>query len=138
MSCISLHFGIYMYNFVFPHSPLIIIEMYFYLYWHIAQMNGSSPERRHHSDSSSKFAHCRWYQREHKLQHIQSSPSIHVYALLQMAQFSSLSSVVFFFRFPFPFSFPFPFTLLIVCFRFLFFRYRCSRISISRRNGFRS
>jgi hypothetical protein len=37
-----------------------------------------------------------------------------------MAQFSSLSSVVFFFRFPFPFSFPFPFTLLIVCFRFLF------------------
>jgi hypothetical protein len=61
-------------------SPLISIEMYFYLYWHIAQMNGSSPERRHHSDSSSKFAHCRWYQREHKLQHIQSSPSIHVYA----------------------------------------------------------
>ena len=94
--------------------------MYFYLYWHIAQMNGSSPERRHHSDSSSKFAHCRWYQREHKLQHIQSSSSIHVYALLQMAQFSSLSSVVFFFRFPFHFSFPFPFTLLIVCFRFLF------------------
>jgi hypothetical protein len=120
MSCISLHFGIYMYNFVFPHSPLIIIEMYFYLYWHIAQMNGSSPERRHHSDSSSKFAHCRWYQREHKLQHIQSSPSIHAYALLQMAQFSSLSSDSYSL---FPFS---------------FFRYRCSRISISRRKGFRN
>ena len=132
MSCISLHFSIYMYNFVFPHSPLIIIEMYFYLYWHIAQMNGSSPERRHHSDSSSKFAHCRWYQREHKLQHIQSSPSIHVYALLQMAQFSSLSSVVFFLRFPFLF------TLLNSLFPFSFFRYRCSRISISRRKGFRS
>ena len=131
MSCISLHFGIYMYNFVFPHSPLIIIEMYFYLYWHIAQMNGSSPERRHHSDSSSKFAHCRWYQREHKLQHIQSSPSIHVYALLQMAQFSSLSSVVFFFRFPFLFlSFSVHFTYSL--FPFSFFRHRCSRISISR------
>jgi hypothetical protein len=43
-----------MYNFVFPHSPLIILEMYFYLYWHIAQMNGSSPERRQHSDSGER------------------------------------------------------------------------------------
>ena len=123
-----------MYNFVFPHSHLIIIEMYFYLYWHIAQMNGSSPERRHHSDPSYKCAHCRWYQREHKLQHIQSSPSILVYALLQMAQFSSLSSVVFFFRFPFPFSVHFTYSL----FPFSFFMYRCSRLSISRRKGFRS